>query len=82
MTVAPITQLNVGLDIDGCNTRVGRLAIRDHKIYFEYEPAFIALGLNVSPESLPLQADVTTFDNQLFEGLPGLFNDSLPDGWG
>ncbi|MGH0052460.1 MAG: type II toxin-antitoxin system HipA family toxin, partial [Sphaerochaetaceae bacterium] len=25
---------------------------------------------------------VKTFDQSLFEGLPGVFNDSLPDGWG
>ncbi len=25
---------------------------------------------------------MTSFDTHLFEGLPGVFNDSLPDGWG
>ena len=39
-------------------------------------------NLEVSPLRLPLQPGVRTFDRSLFEGLPGLFNDSLPDGWG
>ncbi len=31
---------------------------------------------------LPLKAGVRTCDSSLFEGLPGVFNDNLPDGWG
>lgn len=61
---------------------MGRLAIRERQIYFEYAADFLACGLNVSPFRLPLHSGVQSFDSALFEGLPGLFNDSLPDGWG
>ena len=61
---------------------VGRLALRDRRIYFSYELSFLEQGLEISPFSLPLQVGVKTFDHSLFEGLPGVFNDSLPDGWG
>jgi serine/threonine-protein kinase HipA len=58
------------------------LAIRDRVIYFEYDSAFIERGLELSPLRLPLRSGVQIGDLSLFEGLPGLFNDSLPDGWG
>lgn len=82
MTAVPITQINVGLNFGVSEIPVGRLAIRDRKIYFEYASSFLTLGLNVSPLSLPLQPGLHSFEKQLFEGLAGLFNDSLPDGWG
>ncbi|MBL4870181.1 MAG: HipA N-terminal domain-containing protein, partial [Robiginitomaculum sp.] len=51
-------------------------------IYFEYDPEFLSRGLDISPLRLPLKPDLQQFDSRLFEGLPGVFNDSLPDGWG
>jgi len=74
--------LNVGIDFGNVSTPVGRLALKDHLIYFSYEPEFIEQGLEISPFTLPLKPGVIVFDNSLFEGLPGVFNDSLPDGWG
>lgn len=82
MKVVPVTHVKVGLNFDGSETPLGRLAVKERKIYFEYDSAFLTSGLNVSPLSLPLKAGVQTFDNHLFEGLTGVFNDSLPDGWG
>jgi serine/threonine-protein kinase HipA len=82
MNFTPVSQIQVGLDFGNGVTPLGRLALRDRKIYFEYDASFIAQDLNVSPFRLPLKAGVQTFDRGLFEGLPGLFNDSLPDGWG
>ena len=61
---------------------VGRLALNKRIIYFEYDNRFIESGIELSPINLPLQPGVKRFDNTLFEGLPGVFNDSLPDGWG
>ena len=77
-----VKEVKVGINF-GENVRpVGRLAIRDRQIYFEYDPTFIAAGLEISPLRLPLKSGVQHFDYNLFEGLPGVFNDSLPDGWG
>ena len=61
---------------------VGRLALKDSRVYFEYAPSFLSGDLHISPLHLPLKPGVISFDYGLFEGLPGIFNDSLPDGWG
>ena len=77
-----LEEIKVGINFGEDTFSVGRLASRDRKIYFEYDAAFLARRLNISPLELPFQASVQTFDPHLFEGLPGVFNDSLPDGWG
>ena len=78
----PVTEINVSLDFGEQLVPVGKLASLARKIYFEYAPAFIRKGLDISPLKLPLEAGVKSFADDLFEGLPGVFNDSLPDGWG
>lgn len=60
---------------------VGILEGKD-KILFEYAPSFIKTGINLSPFMLPLKSGVFYDKKQTFDGLFGLFNDSLPDGWG
>lgn len=82
MNFTPISAVNVSIDFGDGPSPVGRLAIRERKIYFEYDRSFIAKGLEVSPLRLPLQPGLQHFDIDMFESLPGLFNDSLPDGWG
>ncbi|VAW49481.1 HIPA PROTEIN [hydrothermal vent metagenome] len=81
-SVALIKKIKIGLNFGKNTLPIGRLAIRDSKIYFEYDAIFLTRNLNISPLTLPLQAGLQTFDPFLFEGLPGVFNDSLPDGWG
>ncbi|MEA2091325.1 MAG: type II toxin-antitoxin system HipA family toxin [Campylobacterota bacterium] len=61
---------------------VGRLAYKDGVIYFEYNSAFLDTKLQLSPYKLPLRAGVFVCNDNVFEGLFGLFGDSLPDGWG
>lgn len=86
MNVAPINEvkvcLNFGPSSDFGAMPIGRLAIRDRVIYFEYDAAFLERGLDLSPLRLPLRTGIQRGDPALFEGLHGLFNDSLPDGWG
>lgn len=83
MSFAYISEIRVGLNFTADQIiPVGRLALNRGKIYFEYDRAFLTTGLELSPRHLPLRSGVIAFDNGLFEGLPGLFNDSLPDGWG
>lgn len=64
------------------HTAMGKLVLHEGQILFEYDTAFIQKQLNVSPFHLPLQTGVQIGKQSLFEGLPGVFNDSLPDGWG
>ena len=75
-------EIKVGLNFGGDTIPVGRLAMRERTIYFEYHASFVERSMEISPLKLPLRTGVTSFDYALFEGLPGVFNDSLPDGWG
>jgi len=80
--IISLNEIKVGLCFSNEIIPVGRLATRDHNIYFEYHDTFIDQKLNISPIKLPLESGLQTFNPSLFEGLPGVFNDSLPDGWG
>ena len=80
--IISLDKIKVGLNFGDETISVGRLASHDYKIYFEFDEAFIDLGLDISPLKLPLENGIQTFNPSLFEGLPGVFNDSLPDGWG
>lgn len=82
MPFSPTTLLHVYLEAGAERRKVGRLAYLDRIVFFEYDPTFIASGIEISPFKLPLKPGVQTPDTQLFEGLFGVFNDSLPDGWG
>lgn len=81
MTHAPVSLLTVWYE-GAERLRVGRLAVRERRILFEYDPAFIASGIEISPFELPLKSGVMESRRDLFDGLFGVFADSLPDGWG
>ncbi len=62
---------------------VGTLAkTSDRLVAFEYDAEWLATGFSISPFSLPLQKKVFIPRFEPFAGLFGVFNDSLPDGWG
>jgi serine/threonine-protein kinase HipA len=75
-------EVKAGLNFSDKVIPVGSLAINNRQIYFQYHDSFIEKNLNISPFHLPLKSTVFSFDYNLFEGMPGVFNDSLPDGWG
>ncbi|MBT3551904.1 MAG: type II toxin-antitoxin system HipA family toxin [Rhodospirillaceae bacterium] len=84
MKIGPGTPLDVTLNWGADDVQsVGRLAYRDRVAYLQYDDAFLNSGIEISPVyhrtsaglHQPLRADV-------FEGLHGVFHDSLPDGWG
>jgi len=66
----------------GDSLPVGMLAEDHGRVYFEYSPDFLAAGLNLSPFRLPFEPGLFEHTNRDFGLLPGLFDDSLPDGWG
>lgn len=82
MSIKPANEIKVALKFEGDFIPVGRLALRDNEIYFEYSASFIEQGMELSPFRLPLRPGVQKFDRHLFDGLPGVFYDCLPDGWG
>lgn len=62
---------------------VGTLAkTNNNAIAFEYDNAWLNNGFSISPFSLPLEKKVFLPKYEPFNGLFGVFNDSLPDGWG
>ena len=61
---------------------VGTLAEDRGRVYFEYAADFLATGLNLSPFCLPFEPGLFEHRDREFGPLPGLFDDSLPDGWG
>ena len=62
---------------------VGTLAITTRrKVAFQYSDEWIENGFSISPFSLPLTNDVFVPTKDYFQGLFGVFADSLPDNWG
>ncbi|MBI3298182.1 MAG: type II toxin-antitoxin system HipA family toxin [Elusimicrobia bacterium] len=61
---------------------VGTLASERGRVYFEYDRGFLASGWNLSPRRLPFEEALFEHRDLEFGPLPGLFDDSLPDGWG
>ena len=64
--------------------KVGTLALMKNNIVaFEYDNEWLNNGFSISPYSLPLKKQVFIPSiNSFFDGLHGVFFDSLPDGWG
>lgn len=66
----------------GTSIVVGHLAEADRRIYFEYDTEFLSHGVDLSPFKLPRRSGLIEHTDRSFGPLPGLFDDSLPDGWG
>jgi len=65
------------------NRKVGRLIMSpERRCLFEYDRLWLQEGFSISPFYLPLKAGVFNARLDPFNGLFGVFNDSLPDGWG
>ncbi len=65
--------------------KIGTLLYDEGKVYFEYDEAFRDSSLEISPLMLPLES-TRLYSNEeersYFQGLPGVFHDSLPDKFG
>ena len=62
---------------------VGRLALTsDNLCAFEYDRNWLVNGFSISPFKLPLEKKVFVASREPFGGNFGVFDDSLPDGWG
>ena len=65
------------------NKEVGKLAMnQDGLCAFEYSREYLNSGISISPFELPLRSGVFIARPQPFFGGFGVFDDSLPDGWG
>lgn len=61
---------------------VGILHQKGRDCVFEYDSSFLSIGLNPSPFRLPVKSGVNVFDWSGGMETFGMFEDSLPDGWG
>lgn len=77
-----MNEINV-IEVFYNDAKVGRLALTPEMICaFEYDVNYLATGLSISPFFLPLKKEVFLAKRQPFNGGFGVFDDSLPDGWG
>ena len=74
------TRLRVTFD----GRTVGELgADQRGQIYFQYDTEWLKTGFDLSPGTMPFNYAVQLSpEPHEFNGLHGVFNDSLPDGWG
>ncbi len=77
-----VEKLTVSISLGGQEIDLGELVSAERKIYFKYYPDFIDRGIQISPIRMRLSDKVLSADPNPFNGLFGVFNDSLPDGWG
>ncbi len=82
MTFTPQKLVYVYYQAGSPKQLMGRLLLKNRQLFFEYDAEFIKTGLELSPFKLPLKVGVVASQDRIFEGLFGVFNDSLPDGWG
>lgn len=65
------------------DSRVGRMALTPQGLCgFEYDVDWIQSGFSISPFYLPLKPGLIMAKRDPFAGNFGVFDDSLPDGWG
>lgn len=79
MQIPEINKVRVSLHSD----TVGSIAsTQEGLMAFEYDNGWLANGFSISPFSLPLEKRVFVARWRPFDGVFGIFDDSLPDGWG
>ncbi len=77
-----IKNILVSLELEGKSYDVGEMVTDNRTIYFRYNANFLKNGFNISPIKLPFNNEINSAGSEPFDGLYGVFNDSLPDGWG
>ncbi|MGL4483469.1 MAG: type II toxin-antitoxin system HipA family toxin [Anaerovoracaceae bacterium] len=71
------------LEVFYSDRKVGTLALHENAVgAFQYDKEWQENGFSISPLSLPLTNKVFIPKWLPFQGLFGVFSDSLPDGWG
>ncbi len=82
MSMEAIKKLHVSISLEGKETEVGEIVADGRKNYFRFAAAFAEQQLEISPFKLKLSREIYEGPSRPFDGLHGVFADSLPDGWG
>lgn len=77
-----VKKLSVDLNIGNRTYKVGELVAESKSIFFKYEAQFLDKEIEISPFKLKCSDQIYKAPTEPFEGLFGVFYDSLPDGWG
>lgn len=77
-------KLDVRLHWDeGEQVALGTLAEAERgRVFFEFAPGFLSAGFEISPWKLPARSGLVEHTDRAFGPVFGVFDDSLPDGWG
>ena len=75
-------KIKVSLDFGTSIVEVGVLVEQNQEIYFRFDPSFLESNLEISPFKLKKTTEILLSPRTPFDGLFGVFNDSIPDGWG
>ena len=76
------TKLDVYIQFSKQEERIGQLVLDGRRILFKYSDAYLEAGKNLSPIHLKFDDNPQTTKEKPFNGLFGVFADSLPDAWG
>ena len=77
-----VKKIIVSIQFSKNEIELGELVSEGRDIYFKYYTDFITKGIEISPIKLKLNTGINKADAIPFDGLFGVFADSLPDGWG
>ncbi|MDF1875661.1 type II toxin-antitoxin system HipA family toxin [Sulfurimonas sp. SAG-AH-194-I05] len=72
------------IEVSLFGNKVGVLEQRKEGIFFDFYDSFRAKALPISPYKLDPEVKMkyNYFDSMFADGMPGIFNDSMPDGYG
>lgn len=76
------TKLDVYIQFSKQEELIGQLILDGRSILFKYSDAYLEAGENLSPNQLKFDDNPQTTKEKAFNGLFGVFADSLPDAWG
>jgi len=76
------TKLDVYIQFSKQEELVGQLILDGRSILFKYSDAYLEAGEDLSPNQLEFNDIPQTTKEKAFNGLFGVFADSLPDAWG
>lgn len=76
------TKLDVYIQFSKQEELIGQLILDGRSILFKYSDAYLETGKNLSPNQLEFDDNPQTTAEKPFNGLFGVFADSLPDAWG
>lgn len=77
-----VKKIIVAIQFEDKEIDLGELISEGPSIYFKYYKDFIDRNIEISPIKLKLNDQIHKAERTPFDGLYGVFADSLPDGWG